>query len=53
MQELNDKLFELVHQNPNDLDQIRNRAMLLAGMPVFIGFAFGPIIIGIMSMFGY
>ena len=46
------KIRDWVHEDPDDIFQIRNRAMIVAGSPVFIGFAIGLIIVAIIGIGG-
>lgn len=45
-------IWNWVHENPDDIQQIKNRAMIVAGSPVFIGVAIGLILITIMQIGG-
>ena len=47
-----DKIHHWVHENPNDIQQIKNRAMIIAGSPVFIGFIIGLILVLILKVVG-
>lgn len=46
------KIRNWVHENPNDIQQIKNRAMIVAASPVFVGFTIGLIIIAIIQLGG-
>ncbi len=46
------KVRDWVYENPENIWQIRNRAMIVAVSPVFIGFAIGIILILIMKIGG-
>jgi len=39
-----DKVYRWVHENQNDIEQIKNRSMLVSASPIFIGFLIGIII---------
>lgn len=46
------KIRNWVHENPNDIQQIKNRALIVAVSPVLIGFIIGLIVIAIIKVGG-
>jgi hypothetical protein len=52
MKKIIDKLEKWTHDDSLDQSQINNRAMLVAGLPIMIGFLIGLIIYGILKLLG-
>lgn len=46
------KIRNWVHEDPENIRKIRNRAMIVAASPVFIGFAIGIVFISIIKIGG-
>lgn len=40
-----DRVFQWVHENPDDKEQVKNRALLVAVSPVVVGVVLGMIIV--------
>lgn len=51
-EKIEQKIRDWVHENPENIWQIRNRTMIVAESPVFIGFAIGIILILIIEIGG-
>lgn len=47
-----DKIHHWVHEDPNDIHKIKNRALIMATSPVFVGFTIGLILVLILKVVG-
>lgn len=47
-----EKICNWVHEDPDDIQKIKNRALMIATGPVFIGFTIGLIIFVIIEVSG-
>lgn len=51
-EKIEQKIRNWVHEDPKNIWQIRNRAMIVAASPVFIGFLIGFAIVVIIEIGG-
>ena len=51
--ECEEKLWNWVHERPNDREEISKRAMIVAGSPIFIGGGIGFVLLIIMEIVKY
>lgn len=52
-EKIKQKIIDWVHEDPKNIPQIHNRAMIIAGSPIFIGVAIGIVLALIIKIGGW